>query len=139
MYSHRDPSSVSKSGTANIFMKTLDKVNDHRGLHDTFSAFGQILSCKIAIDASGQSKDYGFVQFNSEEAAQNDMWRLTTLDCSIRPCLCMSISLTLLSSIPRLGNALFSNRDVGAAKTIVKNNREKNSQHRWRHEERIHM
>ena len=52
MYSHRDPS-IHKSGTGNIFIKNLDKGIDHKALHDTFSAFGNILSCKVATDASG--------------------------------------------------------------------------------------
>ncbi|KAL9396565.1 hypothetical protein Peur_010818 [Populus x canadensis] len=75
MYSHRDPS-VRKSGMANIFIKNLDKTIDHKALHDTFSSFGNILSCKVATDASGQSKGYGFVQFDSEEAAQNAIDKL---------------------------------------------------------------
>ncbi|RWR77576.1 polyadenylate-binding protein 2 [Cinnamomum micranthum f. kanehirae] len=75
MYSHRDPS-IRKSGAANIFIKNLDKAIDNKALHDTFSAFGNILSCKIATDASGQSKGYGFVQFDLEEAAQNAIDKL---------------------------------------------------------------
>ncbi|CAK7347514.1 unnamed protein product [Dovyalis caffra] len=75
MYSHRDPS-IRKSGMANIFIKNLDKALDHKALHDTFSSFGIILSCKVATDASGQSKGYGFVQFDSEEAAQNAIDKL---------------------------------------------------------------
>ncbi|KAJ6344731.1 hypothetical protein OIU76_006285 [Salix suchowensis] len=75
MYSHRDPS-IRKSGMANIFIKNLDKGIDHKALHDTFSSFGNILSCKIATDVSGQSKGYGFVQFDSEEAAQNAIDKL---------------------------------------------------------------
>ncbi|KAK7410053.1 hypothetical protein VNO78_00533 [Psophocarpus tetragonolobus] len=70
MYSLRDPS-ARKSGAANVFIKNLDKAIDHKALHDTFSTFGNILSCKIATDASGQSKGHGFVQFESEESAQN--------------------------------------------------------------------
>ncbi|XP_016495332.1 polyadenylate-binding protein 2 [Nicotiana tabacum] len=75
MYSHRDPS-IRKSGAANIFIKNLDKSIDNKALHDTFSSFGNILSCKIATDSNGQSKGYGFVQFDSEEAATSAIAKL---------------------------------------------------------------
>ncbi|KAK9748345.1 hypothetical protein RND81_02G051200 [Saponaria officinalis] len=75
MYSHRDPS-IRKSGTGNIFIKNLDKSIDHKALHDTFSSFGHILSCKIATDGNGQSMGYGFVQFDSEDAGQKAIEKL---------------------------------------------------------------
>ncbi|CAJ2640963.1 polyadenylate-binding protein 2-like isoform X2 [Trifolium pratense] len=84
MYSHRDPS-VRKSGAANIFIKNLDRAIDHKALYDTFSAFGNILSCKIAMDASGLSKGYGFVQFEHEESAQSAIDKLNGMLINDKP------------------------------------------------------
>ncbi|OAG29264.1 polyadenylate-binding protein [Nematocida displodere] len=54
----------------NVVIKNLPKETDNQALCDTFSVFGDILSCKVQKNASGECTGVGFIQFEDSAVAQ---------------------------------------------------------------------
>lgn len=50
--------------------QNLDESIDNKALYDTFSQFGTVLSAKIKVDAGGNHMGQGWVQFETQDAAQ---------------------------------------------------------------------
>mmetsp|Transcript_51040 Transcript_51040/g.118923 ORF Transcript_51040/g.118923 Transcript_51040/m.118923 type:complete len:617 (+) Transcript_51040:75-1925(+) len=89
MWSQRDPT-LRKTGAGNIYVSNLDKNIDNKALYDTFSLFGNILSCKVASDPEGKSFGYGFVHYESEDAARQAIERVNGMligDQKVQVCL----------------------------------------------------
>eukprot|EP00746_Dinoflagellata_sp_MGD_P079669 gnl/MRDRNA2_/MRDRNA2_31889_c0_seq1.p1 gnl/MRDRNA2_/MRDRNA2_31889_c0~~gnl/MRDRNA2_/MRDRNA2_31889_c0_seq1.p1 ORF type:complete len:578 (-),score=90.37 gnl/MRDRNA2_/MRDRNA2_31889_c0_seq1:56-1789(-) len=70
MWTQRDPN-VRRSNTGNVHVSNLDKNIDSKMLYNCFKSYGDILSCKVSCDLSGNSRGYGFVHYNSEQAAKD--------------------------------------------------------------------
>ena len=59
---------ISRNSVGNIVVNNLDKAVDDKALYDTFSLFGNIISCKVPMGKKGGSRGHGFVHFETEEA-----------------------------------------------------------------------
>ena len=79
MWSQRDPT-LRKSGVGNIFIKNIAPSIDNKVLYDTFSRFGNILSCKVAMDPTGKSKKYGFVHFERQASAAESIAKVDGME-----------------------------------------------------------
>lgn len=67
MWCQRDPL-ARKNGVANLYVKNLGPSVTNDRLEEMFRKYGTILSCKVA-EENWKSKGFGFVQFDSEDAA----------------------------------------------------------------------
>ncbi|CAI8602530.1 unnamed protein product [Vicia faba] len=67
---------VRKCGKGNVFVKNLAESIDNVGLHDLFQEYGNILSSKIVISEDGKSKGFGYIQFDSEESANDAIQKM---------------------------------------------------------------
>ncbi|XP_063237334.1 polyadenylate-binding protein 1-like [Bacillus rossius redtenbacheri] len=65
-----------KPDGGNIFVKNLPKNVDIKKFRGMFVAFGNVVSCKLAFDGQGESKCYGYVQFEREDSADSAIEQL---------------------------------------------------------------
>jgi len=54
---------------SNVYLKFVPFHMDQRKLHDSFRAFGKVLSSKLAVDPQGTPRGFAFVQYETEESA----------------------------------------------------------------------
>lgn len=70
-----------KEGLGNIIVCNLDKSIDDRTLLDTFSMFGDILSCKVAVDRkTNLSKGFGFVHYANPNDAKKAIEKVNGME-----------------------------------------------------------
>jgi len=55
--------------TGNIFVKNLPGETKSAEVHQLFAPFGKIFSCRVKYNPNGKCKGYGYVQFDTKEAA----------------------------------------------------------------------
>lgn len=64
-------SGTEADANANVIVKNLDKRVSGRELETICSEYGRVVTCKVKDDEEGNSIGYGYVQFDSEESANN--------------------------------------------------------------------
>ncbi len=62
---------MSDKYNGNIYVRNLNPSMTDARLYEIFNKFGKIFSCKIVYDEYGKSKNYGFVNFDNLNDAQN--------------------------------------------------------------------
>jgi polyadenylate-binding protein len=130
MWSQRDPS-IRKSGVGNIFIKNLDKSIDNKALYDTFSTFGNILSCKVTHlpskdgDENGGS-GFGFVHFETQEAAEKAIAKMNNMILNgkqvyVGPFLKKNERLRVMSKSNQFTNVFIKNLDKSINEEQLRN------------------
>ena len=61
---------MGEAGQGSIIVKNLDASIDNQALYDTFSLFGNILSCKVECGIDGKSTGSGIVHFEEKDSAK---------------------------------------------------------------------
>jgi RNA recognition motif-containing protein len=70
-----------RNPAANIIIKNIPKQISQQEVHETFSKFGQIKSCKLQTNPDRQSKGFAFVQYEVQAEAENAINALNKRQC----------------------------------------------------------
>lgn len=54
---------------ANVLVRYIDLGVSQQQFYEAFAAFGPIRSCKLELYPDGKSRGFGYIQFESEDAA----------------------------------------------------------------------
>ncbi len=65
---------------ANLVVKSIDAAVTQQQLHEAFVQFGPIRSCKLELFPDGKSRGFGYIQFETEEAAAKALAKSKVLD-----------------------------------------------------------
>ena len=68
---NREPGNCRNKIENNIFVKNIPKDVTSKEFSEYFREYGNIISAKLAEDEEGESMGYGFVLYDSEDAAKN--------------------------------------------------------------------
>ncbi|XP_008836046.2 polyadenylate-binding protein 4-like isoform X1 [Nannospalax galili] len=69
----------------NVYIKNFGDDMDDERLKEIFSKYGQTLSVKVMKDVTGKSKGFGFVSFDSHEAAKKAVEEMNGQDINGQP------------------------------------------------------
>uniref|UniRef100_A0A8D8NBH8 Polyadenylate-binding protein 1-B n=2 Tax=Culex pipiens TaxID=7175 RepID=A0A8D8NBH8_CULPI len=70
------PADGSQDNPVGIFLSGLNPEIRDKDLHGIFSSSGAIVECGVGLDDSGNSKGFGYVQFETEEAVEKCLERV---------------------------------------------------------------
>jgi len=56
------------SSENNVFVKNISKNTNEKDFEQIFAQFGGVFSSKISYDENGESRGYGYVQFEDRES-----------------------------------------------------------------------
>jgi len=65
---------------ANVIARNLPKELNQQDLHSTFSEFGKIISCKLEVYQTGESRGFGYIQYEQEEQADKAIAAMNSKD-----------------------------------------------------------